>query len=562
MASLPLALLFLGSALLPLLFVKPGLEKRESPGVSGLLVIIVATTLWSLGSAVLAVTQQPLVWWVGANVRMLGNTLVAVGWVLATAEYIGVLAPNRRVVGVLLAYPAAIQGLAWTNPAHGLVYRPLSALVLGSGVEANAGPFWAVHIIIMSGGIVVGLLFLMSDILRTGGARRKQSLLVLATLAPPAILSLLVDFTGLTLPIDPTPVANAVGTLFLAWALIRFDATDIVPVGRYQAVERMDDPVVTLDADGQIIDSNPAARNLVDAADGWRGTPVEAFFEPYPDLVECFDGDSIDERELTLQTDGQTCSFALNSVALTDTDSDGQGYLVTLRDITLVKQRERELRERERDLDRMRQLQSRVLRHNLRNDLTVVRGHVELFADELDGDHATKADRVVSKVDDLVSVSAKARDIERLIETDQKSKQLDVANTLRRLVSSCRSKFPAVDFSVDAPEQCLAETVPAVELVIQNLLENAAKHNDAVNPAVEATLATAEDGVVLTISDNGPGIPSNELAVLERGEETPLEHGSGIGLWVVQWVIEDADLSVAFDVGPDGTDVEVSFPGP
>jgi len=41
----------------------------------------------------------------------------------------------------------------------------------------------------------------------------------------------------------------------------------------------------------------------------------------------------------------------------------------------------------------------------------------------------------------------------------------------------------------------------------------------------------------ITVVDNEPGIPKQERDVLNSGTETPLEHGSGTGLWTVQWLI-------------------------
>jgi signal transduction histidine kinase len=66
--------------------------------------------------------------------------------------------------------------------------------------------------------------------------------------------------------------------------------------------------------------------------------------------------------------------------------------------------------------------------------------------------------------------------------------------------------------------------------------------------------------VVVEIEDNGPAIPSEELEVLERARETSLKHGSGIGLWIVDWVIEKASGEVIFETTDVGNLVRVTLP--
>ena len=65
--------------------------------------------------------------------------------------------------------------------------------------------------------------------------------------------------------------------------------------------------------------------------------------------------------------------------------------------------------------------------------------------------------------------------------------------------------------------------------------------------------------MVIAVSDDGPGISGHELSVLERGEETPLSHGSGIGLWLVRWATTTLGGDLAFDTS-DGTTATVRLP--
>jgi len=112
----------------------------------------------------------------------------------------------------------------------------------------------------------------------------------------------------------------------------------------------------------------------------------------------------------------------------------------------------------------------------------------------------------------------------------------------------------------------MADDIPVPETrsraIVENLIENAAEHNEAAEPRVEVTVETVAGGTesLLTVSDNGTGIPPDERTVLEKEAETPLEHGSGLGLWVVAWAVRSLGGEISFETSSDGTEVRVRLP--
>lgn len=53
-------------------------------------------------------------------------------------------------------------------------------------------------------------------------------------------------------------------------------------------------------------------------------------------------------------------------------------------------------------------------------------------------------------------------------------------------------------------------------------------------------LTSEEHAVELSVADDGPGIPERVRKVVLSGEETPLEHLDGLGLWLVRWVVRNS----------------------
>jgi len=105
---------------------------------------------------------------------------------------------------------------------------------------------------------------------------------------------------------------------------------------------------------------------------------------------------------------------------------------------------------------------------------------------------------------------------------------------------------------------------PKLPLAVEHVVRNAAEHNDAADPRVEITArrpATDAGVVEVTVADNGPGIPTDEKEVLLDGEKTPLKHGSGLGLWIVNWIITRTGGRIAFERNePRGSRVTMALP--
>ena len=60
--------------------------------------------------------------------------------------------------------------------------------------------------------------------------------------------------------------------------------------------------------------------------------------------------------------------------------------------------------------------------------------------------------------------------------------------------------------------------------------------------------------------DDGPGLPEQERAVLAAGRETPLEPTSGLGLWLVYWIVTSLGGELVFPEVETGTTVAVRLP--
>jgi PAS domain S-box-containing protein len=225
-------------------------------------------------------------------------------------------------------------------------------------------------------------------------------------------------------------------------------------------------------------------------------------------------------------------------------DEDVTHYVGIQDDITAKKRR-----------DELIGVLNRVLRHNLRNDMGVIIGFADMLAARTEGETAQMARQISEKSTELSALSEKAQALQKAVQSSEQLAPRDVLADVEAIVAELRTEFPETDFSI---ETAPCEDVMATEtlrLVLRELGENAAKYGDSsgVTYGVEMT----EDGeVAIHVQDGGSGLPEMERHVLEVGRETPLRHGSGLGLWIVNWIVTGLGGEVTTTVD-DGTTVTV-----
>lgn len=192
----------------------------------------------------------------------------------------------------------------------------------------------------------------------------------------------------------------------------------------------------------------------------------------------------------------------------------------------------------------------RVLRHNLRNDLNAITGQAELIAaEEVPG--PAYAERIQETAESLLTTAEKARDLEQSVVNVRRRESVDVPEVVGTVLAEQRKRHQAAEITVSLQVQNaeIKSNESLLSVVLEETIENAVIHADTSDPRIEVAVDSGDQegyAVTITVSDNGPGIPDHELEPLIREREDPLTHGSGIGLWIIKWGIEQLDGEVEF----------------
>lgn len=200
---------------------------------------------------------------------------------------------------------------------------------------------------------------------------------------------------------------------------------------------------------------------------------------------------------------------------------------------------------------------NRVLRHNIRNSVTVIRGRAEHLIEQ--SPDATDAQPIIGEAEQLIDLSEKARVLESVIVEEFDRVETGLEGLLQRVVQQTTDEYPEASITVADPESVSLAVRPSLERALCELLENAVKHTET-EPRVTVTVESIPNAVQIRIEDNGPGLPDIEHQALTEGIETPLAHGSGLGLWLTYWIVTSHDGTIDVTASKDGTEMTVELP--
>lgn len=323
--------------------------------------------------------------------------------------------------------------------------------------------------------------------------------------------------------------------------------------------------IFRIDMDGRFSFVSPSVESFLGyAPDELTGEPIstlasdeETFLEASEYLEEVKNGRSIQMRDHPVATrSGRTVYIDMRVVPIYEpsvdrdarTPADIVGVQVMVRDASKRRQREGLI-----------SVINRVLRHNVRNELTVIDGRARMLAAELDGDAESNADTIVRAADRLLDVTESARRIEANREASLEPERIDLVPIVADSVARLEERYPETSVTTELPETAVARGLPRIETALWELLENAAEHAGP-RPNVSVEVATGDETTRVTVSDDGPGLPDDERQVLVDGMEEPLVHGQGLGLYLAYWIVTSLDGEVDVVGSESGTTITISLP--
>jgi signal transduction histidine kinase len=201
------------------------------------------------------------------------------------------------------------------------------------------------------------------------------------------------------------------------------------------------------------------------------------------------------------------------------------------------------------DAERLRTLGA--VGHDLRTPITSLRIRAEMLDDtDLRDNMVRTLDDMAVMADGLVSFAKGARD-------DEPVQDIALVPFLATLAKDRSATFPG------GPDLHLRARPVALTRAIGNLVDNALRYGGSA----EIALSCAGDDAVITISDDGPGIPPERLPQIfdpfVRGDDSRSAEtgGAGLGLSIAQTIVQALGGTIRLaNRNPTGLTATISLP--
>ncbi len=352
MGYFPLVLLLFISVLVAIALGAYSYRYRDVPGARPFAWMMLLSACWVLVAAleVLSPALPDKIVWHKTRV-----VFVESGWVaifIFALDFTGhsTWLTRRRFLSLLII-PAIVSAGSLTTDWNGW-YRYNLRISPGAvpSIVSEFGPLFYFHYAYLTALLVASVALLLRPLPHAHPLYRRQVLAVLAGMALPLGVDLL-DSIGIA-PIPGftlTPVFWAYSGVLFAYALFRFRMFDLTPIARSIIVENMVDLMLVLDAQGRLVDLNPAAgRTLNLDRTKAAGLRLDALPEPWRAALAPYRGVAAARDEISVADR----AFEISIAPVGAPTARPSGTLIVLHEVTQRKEFEATLHRLNAELEK------------------------------------------------------------------------------------------------------------------------------------------------------------------------------------------------------------------
>jgi len=334
------------------------------------------------------------------------------------------------------------------------------------------------------------------------------------------------------------------------------EKADSIGIYNENILQSVPSGVIGFDQDLRITKMNSSAEKILDLKEG------DVIGKTYNGILNSPIAEIIERRKTVERAEvgytthsGKRIWLGLNMSPLKDSSNDTIGQILVFTDLTELKafQYQRELRDRLSTLGEM----SAGIAHELRNPMAVISGYTKILMKKVDN-ASVQAVEAISKEVDVMD-----RIITDFLSFAKPTEVMATEFDLGRLIESCLMNLEGSVEGIRIIQNTeMLSVIRADEVLMRqaltNLLQNAV---ESMPDGGELSIrGFVDNGLRLSISDTGHGIPSSIRDKVFLPFYTTKEKGTGLGLSIVHKIVVSHGGTVQVDSGEKGSTFTITFP--
>ena len=520
-----------------------------------------------------------------AYIGILGLPLSWTAFALAYSSHTNWL--TKRNIALALIFPITTLIVIFTNEYHhwfftdfGLQTDKISGLIL---IYDPLGWWFWLHAIYTYGILIFGSYFLVREYWEKREVYRSQIAINMTAILLPWISNGIVIAGLLPIRIDITSVMFSISILIFGWGFLRYQLLDILPVAHRAVFESISDSVIVLDPELRIIELNPAAMEMFKLNIGnVLGKSFQSVFRPWVQLNDKALQTHGYHREIVLENDGESVRWLHLFVStLRNGTSASEGHIITLRDVTSIKENESALAIARDEAMQANSFKSQLLAnvsHELRTPLGIILGYTDLIVRKSYGDLTEKQVNILGRIKDSTQyLDGLVSELLDQAQLDSGKLQLSarpfeprevLGSVCAQLSILAEAKELEFNYSIDEnmPISIVGDSQRLKQILV-NLISNAIKFTETGCINVNIAVASAGAEWMMQVEDTGPGIPEESISMVFEpfkqlaNAHKSLRKGYGLGLSITRQLIRLMGGNIALESAlGKGTTFTITLP--
>ena len=246
-------------------------RRRGQQGAVSLMLLVAGSGIWAFGEAMETgcLDMAAMLWW--ARFRYIGIITIPMAWLVFALQFSRLrhwVTPLALMA--LSVLPTVNLAMVWTNQWHHLIWRetwPYTKYGI-TFMASQRGPWYYVVVATAYAYVLAGSVLLVRGAIRSHKMYRRQAMLLVGAVFLPLVANVVFQLRLSPIPyMDVTPLTFSFATFALSWSFIRYGLLfPPMPVAKDQVLQSIRDGVLVLDLERRILDANPAALEMLEAA--------------------------------------------------------------------------------------------------------------------------------------------------------------------------------------------------------------------------------------------------------------------------------------------------------